>query len=169
LDPSFFKDDTINRGVSGQTTAQMVGRFRADVIELHPKAVLILGGTNDIAGNTGPTSLAWIEDNIQAMVELAEAHHIRVILGSVPPASSFSWRPGIRPIEAINALNSWLRTYAQSNGLIYVDYYTALSDGNGGFTKSLTTDGVHPNAEGYRTMRPLAEHAIREGLQSAAQ
>ncbi len=164
IDPGFFKDDTVNRGVSGQTTDQMVGRFRTDVIGLDPKVVLILAGSNDVAGNTGPTSLARIEDNIQAMVELAGAHHIRVILGSLPPTSGFSWRPAIHPVETIKQLNSWLRSYAQDHGLIYVDYYAALVDANGGFTKNLTTDGVHPNADGYRLMRPLAAHAIRQAL-----
>ena len=164
VDPDLFRDDTINRGVSSQTTEQMLGRFRADVVALDPKVVLILAGVNDIAGNTGPTSLARIEDNIQAMVELARAHHIRVILGSVPPTSGFSWRPAIHPVETIKALNGWLRTYAQAQGLTYVDYYAALVDAEGGFTRSLTADGVHPNADGYRVMRPLAENAIRQAL-----
>jgi len=167
MDPDFFKGDTINRGVSGQTTAQMIGRFRADAIEPDPKVILMLAGTNDIAGNTGPTSLARIEDDIEAMAELAKVHGIRIILGSVLPTSGYKWRPAIRPVETIKSLNGWLQAYAQRNGLIYVDYYAALVDANGGFDKALTTDGVHPNLEGYRVMRPLAERAIRQALQAA--
>jgi len=167
MDPDFFKGDTINRGVSSQTTAQMLGRFRADAIEPGPKVILILAGTNDIAGNTGPTSLSRIEDNIEAMAELAKAHGIRIILGSVLPTSGYKWRPAIRPVETIKSLNGWLQAYAQRNGLIYVDYYAALVDADGGFKTALTTDGVHPNVDGYKVMRPLAERAIRQALQAA--
>jgi lysophospholipase L1-like esterase len=161
-DPSLFSGDVIDRGVSGQTTAQMVGRFRADVVDLHPGVVHIIAGTNDIAGNTGPTSLDRIEANIQTVVELARAHHIRVVLGSVPPAARFDWRPSIMPIDSIRALNAWLQAYARREGLVYVDYYSALDDGRHGFKAALSEDGVHPNPAGYAVMRRLAEPALAE-------
>ncbi len=160
LDPAFFNDTVIDRGISGQTTAQMLLRFRSDVLELHPALVHIMAGTNDIAGNTGPTSLAIIEGNIATMVELARAHGIGVILASVPPAAHFGWRPDIEPLASIATLNLWLRNYAQQQQLTYVDYYSALSDSTGAFKSTLSEDGVHPNAAGYAQMKPLALAAI---------
>jgi lysophospholipase L1-like esterase len=161
-DPSFFSEDTINRGISGQTTDQMLGRFRADVIDLKPEVVQILAGTNDVAGNTGPTSLHRIENNILSMVELARAHHIRVVLGSVPPAARFGWRPSIAPIDSIRTLNAWMKDYAMTSGLAYVDFYSALADKDHSFRPDLSPDGVHPNAAGYAVMRPLTERGIAE-------
>jgi lysophospholipase L1-like esterase len=166
-DPSLFTDDVIDRGVSGQTTPQMLLRFRQDVIDLHPAVVHILAGTNDIAGNTGPTSLQAIEGNIQSMVELARAHHIRVILASVTPVAQYPWQPSIRPVETIRALNGWMKSYAQQNGLTYVDYFSALDDGHRGFIAKLAIDGVHPNAQGYAVMDKLAKDAIKQALASS--
>lgn len=163
-EPGLFTHDVVNRGISGQTTAQMIGRFQADVLDLHPRVVHILAGTNDIAGNTGPTTLAWIEANIRSMVELAKAHHVRVVLASVLPAARFAWRPGIEPVESIAALNAWLRAYAKAEQLTFVDYGGPLDDGRHGFKAELSPDGVHPNAAGYALMRPLAEAAIRRAL-----
>lgn len=159
-DPGLFAGDRVNRGISGQTTQQMLGRFRADVIALEPAVVHILAGTNDIAGNTGPTSLAAIQDNIRSMVELAQAHDIRVVIGSILPAARFDWRPGVDPRASIRALNTWLKDYAAREKLTYVDYHGALRDEQDGFKASLADDGVHPNVAGYAIMRPLAERAL---------
>jgi lysophospholipase L1-like esterase len=161
-DPSLFSDQTINRGISGQTSPQMLLRFFQDVIELHPKVVHILAGTNDVAGNTGPSSAQDFRNNIEAMTDLAKAHHIRVVLGSIPPAAAFPWRPGVKPADTITALNQWLKSFAQSRGLQYVDYYSVLVDGNGALKADLSPDGVHPNREGYALMRPLALAAIHK-------
>lgn len=158
--PDFFLNDVINRGISGQTTQQMLGRFRADVIDLKPKAVHIIAGTNDIAGNTGPTSLARIEANIENMVELAQAHGIQVILGATPPAARFAWRPEIAPTDVIKAYNLWLKDFAKRKGAQFIDYHAALDDGRGGLRADLSGDGVHPNAAGYRIMAPLAHRAM---------
>jgi len=163
-EPDFFIDDILDRGISGQTTAQMLVRLRADVLELHPAVVHIMAGTNDIAGNTGPTSLADIQGNIASMVEQARAHGARVILASVPPAAKIPWRPEVRPLPSVVAMNDWLRGYAAREHLVYVDYYSVLSDGQGGFRAELAPDGVHPNAAGYAVMRPLAVAAIRKAL-----
>lgn len=159
--PAFFTADRIDRGISGQTTAQMIGRFRADVIDLKPAVVHIMVGTNDIAGNTGPTSLAAIEDNIRSMTELARAHGIRVVLASVPPAAKFGWRPGIDPVADIRGLNDWLAQYARQEHLTYVDYYSALEDGGHGFRAEWTVDGVHPNTAGYAVMSKIVDRALR--------
>jgi lysophospholipase L1-like esterase len=166
-DPSLFTDDVLDRGVSGQTTPQMLVRFRQDVIDLHPAVVHILAGTNDIAGNTGPTSLQNIENNIQTMVELAQAHHIHVILATLTPAAKYPWRPSVESVESIRALNDWIKTYAKQNGLTYVDYFTALDDGHRGFIAKLSIDGVHPNAQGYAVMDKLAREAIKQALSSS--
>lgn len=159
-DPGFFSSGIVNRGISAQTSAQMLLRFRADVVALHPAVVHILAGTNDVAGNNGPASPQDFQNNIQSMVELARAHGIRVILGSIPPAAAFSWRPGLRPTPRIRALNEWLRDYAARNGLGYVDYYTALAGSAGELRASLANEGVHPNRDGYVIMRRLAEAAL---------
>jgi lysophospholipase L1-like esterase len=166
LDPALFTGDRLDRGISGQTTGQMLLRFRPDVLELHPAVVHILAGTNDVAGNTGSTSLAIIEGNIASMAELAHAHGIRVIIASVLPAAQYGWRSQVQPIEAIKALNDWLRAYAARNHDVYVDYYAVLDDGHGGFKSSLAFDGVHPNKEGYAAMHALAEAAIAKALSS---
>jgi lysophospholipase L1-like esterase len=163
----------VNRGISGQTTPQMLLRFRPDVIALQPRAVVILAGTNDIAGNTGPMTLEEIEGNLASMAELAKAHGIRVVLASVMPVSDVIPRPngGVfvqtagRPPEKIISLNQWIKKYAAENGYIYLDYYSATLDDKGALRTELTYDGLHPNAQGYAAMAPLAEKAIRQALQ----
>lgn len=163
-----FKDDVLNRGISGQTTMQMLDRYREDVIALHPKVVHIIAGTNDIAGNTGPTTLAWVEQNIETMVEMAQAHHIRVVLGAIPPAARFGWRPQLTPAATIVAYDHWLADYARRNNLEFVDYHAALDDGNGAIRAGLSEDGVHPTPAGYALMRPLAVKAIAKALAKPA-
>ena len=150
----------INRGISGQTTAQMLLRFRQDVINLRPAAVLILAGTNDIAGNTGASTLPMIEDNLRSMTELAKANRIRVILASLLPVTDYPWRPGLRPAARVRRLNAWIRNYARSSGATYVDFYSALTNAEGGIDTALASDGVHPTAAGYAIMTPLAQRAI---------
>jgi len=154
----------INRGISGQTTAQMLLRFRQDVINLHPAAVLILAGTNDIAGNTGASTLPMIEDNLRSMTELAKSNHIRVILASLLPVSDYSWRPGLRPAAKVRSLNAWIKRYAQSVGATYLDFHSALTNSQGGMDAALASDGVHPTAAGFAIMTPLAQRAIDETL-----
>jgi lysophospholipase L1-like esterase len=162
--PELFRNDVLDRGVSGQTTEQMLIRFRADVIDLHPRLVHIIAGTNDIAGNTGPTTLAWIEANIETMVDIAEAHHITVILGATPPASHFGWRPGIAPADTIAIYDRWLQEFADRHHIRFVDYYAVLTDGQGGMKPSLSADGVHPNDSGFKRMTPVALRAVDDAL-----
>jgi lysophospholipase L1-like esterase len=166
----------LNRGISGQTTPQMLVRFRPDVVDLKPKVVVILAGTNDIAGNTGPMTPEMTEDNLMSMVDLARANKIRVVLASVLPASDFPWRPGLEPAPKIAALNAWIKEYAARNRIVYLDYYAAMVDDRvpaqragthevgGGLKAELTNDGVHPNVAGYAVMAPLAEQAIAQAL-----
>ena len=164
--PEFFKDRPyINRGISGQTTPQMLVRFKQDVIDLQPKVVVILAGTNDIAGNTGPSTQKMIEDNLAGMAQLAQANGIEVILCSVLPANDYPWRPGLNPDQKIPALNKWIKQYAQENEIIYVDYFSALVNEDNGMNKELAYDGVHPTAAGYAIMAPLVENAINKALQ----
>lgn len=160
-DPSLFKDGIVGRGISGQTSPQMLVRFFQDVIELHPTVVHIMAGTNDVAGNTGPTTDEEFQNNVRAMVELAHTHHIRVVIASIPPASVFSWKPELKPAERIQRLNSWLKGYARQTMSSYVDYYAVLDDGQGGLKHEFSGDGVHPNRAGYAAMKSLAEKAIR--------
>ena len=154
----------VGRGISGQTTPQMLVRFRQDVIALKPKVVVILAGTNDIAGNTGPATLEMIEDNLMSMVDLAKANGIRVVLSSVLPAYDYPWRPGLQPAPKIVALNAWMKNYAATHGVVYLDYHSAMADERQGFKRELADDGVHPNEAGYRVMAPLAEQAIAAAL-----
>jgi lysophospholipase L1-like esterase len=154
----------IGRGIGGQTTPQMLVRFRQDVIDLKPKVVVILAGTNDIAGNTGPSTLEMIEDNLASMAELAKSNGIAVVLSSVLPVWDYPWKPGLEPAPKIIALNKWMKDYAQRNGMVYLDYHSAMSDSHGGMRPELANDGVHPNEAGYRLMAPLAERAIAEAL-----
>ena len=156
----------INRGIGGQTTPQMLVRFRSDVIALKPKVVVILAGTNDIAGNTGPSTLEMIEDNLASMAELARANGIKVVMSSVLPVYDYLWKPGLKPAPKIIALNKWMKDYAGKHGAIYLDYHSAMSDARGGMRSELTHDGVHPNEAGYRIMAPLAEQAIHKALRS---
>lgn len=154
----------IGRGISGQTTPQMLVRFRQDVVALQPKAVVILAGTNDIAGNTGPSSLEMIEDNFMSMVQIAKAHHIHVIISSVLPVYDYPWKPGLLPAPKIIALNAWLRRYVNDIGETYLDYHTAMKDARDGLPPNLANDGVHPTDAGYRIMAPMAEAAIARAL-----
>ena len=156
----------INRGISGQTTPQMLVRFRADVIALQPKVVVILGGTNDIAGNTGPSTLEMIEDNLASMAELARANGIRVVMSSVLPVYDYPWKPGLEPAQKIVALNAWIREYAAKHDAVYLDYYSAVADARGGMRPELASDGVHPTEAGYRIMAPLAVRAIDQALRA---
>src|SRR5262245_33146587 len=157
----------VGRGISGQTTPQMLIRFRADVIALQPAAVVILAGTNDLAGNTGPTTVEAIEDNLVSMTELARANGLRVVLASVLPVCD-SVRPqtGRRPPEKIMTLNAWMKEYAARNSLVYLDYYSAMLDDEKMLKQELTTDCLHPNDAGYEVMAPLAEQAIAAALKS---
>jgi lysophospholipase L1-like esterase len=154
----------VNRGISGQTTAQMVVRFRQDVVNLKPKVVVILAGTNDIAGNTGPASPEMIQDNFKSMVDIAKANDIKVVLSSILPASDYPWKPGLDPGPKIVALNTWLKEYASRHRLVYLDYYPAVVDDKLGMRAELASDGVHPTKAGYDVMSPLAEKAIAQAL-----
>jgi lysophospholipase L1-like esterase/mannose-6-phosphate isomerase-like protein (cupin superfamily) len=162
-----------NRGISGQTTPQMLIRFRRDVIALKPKVVVILAGTNDIAGNTGPTTLEAIQDNLTAMAELAQAHNIRVVFASLLPISDYEVRNGQpiiqskrRPPQSIRALNNWMQAYVRSHRLTYLDYYSAMVDEKGFLKEELTHDGLHPSPAGYAVMNPLVEAAIASSLKT---
>lgn len=160
-DSSYFNDNHyIDRGISGQTTPQMLIRFRPDVIELNPNVVVILAGINDIAENTGPIPIKDIYGNIISMVELAQSNGIKPILCSVLPVLDFYWHPGLAPIQKIIALNNLLRTYAEKHDIPFVDYYQAMVDENKGLNKMYSDDGVHPNLAGYKIMEPLLEQAI---------
>lgn len=160
----FFKENHnyINRGISGQTSPQMLLRFRSDVIDLHPEAVVILSGINDIAGNTGPSTLQMIMDNIISMAELAKANNIDVILCSVLPAYDFPWNPGLEPAMKIVALNKMIKKYAIENQLTFVDYFSAMVDDKNGLKAEYSEDGVHPNTKGYSIMEPLVNKAIKK-------
>lgn len=153
--PAFFPDGRVNRGIGGQTTPQMVLRMMADVIALKPRAVHIMAGTNDIAGNTGPMTAAMTHDNLAAMATLARANGIAVLLGAVPPAANYPWRPGLDTVTPIIAVNRWLANYAAQHGATFVDYHTALQDGAGGMRPGLAYDGVHPTEAGYATMEQV--------------
>lgn len=163
--PALFPGKSyFNRGISGQTSPQILLRFRQDVVAIRPKVVVILAGTNDIAGNTGPSSLEMIHDNIASMTEIAQSNGIRVVLGAVLPAYQFAWKPGAEPASKIIALNSWIRRYAARSGAVYLDYHSAMVDARGGLRTEYTSDGVHPNLVGYKLMAPLAEKAIVRAL-----
>ena len=163
-DPSLFSRAVVDRGISGQTSPQMLVRFYQDVVALHPQAVHIMAGTNDVAGNTGPSSPDDFKNNIRAMADLARAHHIQVVLASILPAERFPWRPDIHPVEQIRQLNAWLKEYAAQHQLIYADYYAALTTPSGAFRPALSNDGVHPNSDGYAAMRPIADAALRTAM-----
>jgi len=161
---SFWNQSTLNRGISGQTSPQMLLRFRADVIDLKPTAVVILAGTNDVAGNTGPASVDMIAGNIASMAELAQAHGIKVVLCAVVPAASFYWNLALQPADKIVALNQRIKQYAEQNKLVYVDYYTPMVDERKGLKKVYSDDGVHPNEAGYKVMIALVDKAIAAAI-----
>jgi len=154
----------IGRGISGQTTPQMLVRFQQDVVHLKPAVVVILAGTNDIAGNTGPSTPQMIEDNFESMVEIAKANNIKMVISSILPADHYSWHPGIQPADQIREMNTRLKALCQRDGLVYLDYYTSMTNAKGGLDPELAKDGVHPTSKGYAMMSPLAEKAIAEAL-----
>ena len=160
----------VDRGISAQTTPQMLIRFRPDVIALKPRVVVILAGTNDIAGNTGPMSNEEIQNNLASMAELAKANNIRVVLASITPVSAYHAAPNAppqttrRPVERIKAVNDWMKSYAAANKHVYLDYYSAMIDASGMLKTELSEDDLHPNAAGYKVMAPLAEAAIAQAL-----
>lgn len=172
LNEYFPGKDYFNRGISGQTTPQMLLRFRPDVIDLKPRIVVVLAGTNDIAGNTGPATLEAIEGNLMSIAELARVNHIYVIFSSVMPVGDYnkdkSGRQIVqtlrRPPAKIIALNEWIGKYAADNNLGYIDYFSAMADDKGFFKSEMTYDGLHPNAKGYEVMKPLVEKAIASAL-----
>jgi lysophospholipase L1-like esterase len=153
--PEFFEGKPyINRGISGQTTPQMLIRFRADVVALKPAVVVILAGTNDIAGNTGPSTIEMIADNLYSMSEIAKANGIKVVLSSVMPVIDYPWKPGLEPADKIIALNKLIKEYADKNNIVYLDYFSAMVNEQKGMKKEYTYDGVHANKEGYLLMGP---------------
>ena len=160
----------VDRGISAQTTPQMLIRFRPDVIALKPRVVVILAGTNDVAGNTGPMSNEEIQNNLASMAELAKVNDIRVVLSSITPVSAYHAAPNTppqttrRPVERIKAINDWMKSYAAANKHVYLDYYSAMIDGSGMLKTELSDDDLHPNAAGYKVMAPLAESAIAQAL-----
>jgi len=164
FDKYFAGKPYIGRGISGQTTPQMLVRFRPDVIALSPKVVVILAGTNDIAGNTGPETPEMIEDNFASMVDLAKANGIRVVLCSILPVFDYPWKRGLEPAPKIVDLNVWLKDYAARSGSVYVDYFAAMVDERQGCKADLCSDGVHPTEAGYTVMVPLVEKGIAEAL-----
>ncbi len=167
--PDYFPGKPyINRGIDGQTTPQMLVRFRQDVIDLHPKILVVLAGTNDIAGVTGPARNEGIEANYASMAELARLHHIRVIFASLLPVNNYTEDAkesfALRPRERLLALNTWLKDYCAKSGFVYLDYFSAVVDDNGMLKRDLSDEGLHPNASGYKTMAPLAEKAIARAM-----
>jgi lysophospholipase L1-like esterase len=162
----FIRDNTnyVGRGIAGQTSQQMLVRFRSDVIALKPAVVHIMAGTNDVAQNTGPETPAEIEGYIRSMVDLALANKIKVVLASIPPAHEFYWHQGLSPAAPIRALNDWIKEYAASRGLAYIDYWSVLATPDGAMRPEYSADGVHPNSAGFEAMRPLALAAIEHTL-----
>ena len=154
----------VDRGISGQTTPQMVVRFRQDVINLKPAAVVILAGTNDVAGNTGPMTPEMTEDNFRSMLAIARANNIKLVVSSILPADHYNWKPGAEPAEQIRAMNVRLKALCEREHLVYLDYYSEMTNAKGGLDPELAADGVHPTAKGYAMMAPLAEKAIAEAL-----
>ncbi len=166
LDKAFPGKPYVNRGISGQTTPQMLVRFRQDVIDLQPKVVVILAGTNDIAGNTGPMTLEQTEGNLASMAELAAANGIRVVLCSILPSFDYPWAPGLTPAPKIAQMNAWIKDYAAQKGYVYVDFYSVMKDDRGGLPATLSRDGVHPLPAGFAMMSPLAEAGIEKALKT---
>ncbi|MDR1644791.1 MAG: SGNH/GDSL hydrolase family protein [Tannerellaceae bacterium] len=165
VDSAFFKDNNyLDRGIGGQTTAEMLVRFRVDVINLRPQVVVILAGTNDIAQNIGYISLENIFGNIVSMAELAKVHNIKPILCSILPVYDYRWRPGLEPAGKIIQLNAWIKEYAEKNNCIYLDYHSALKDERNGLPQQYSFDGVHVNAAGYAIMEKMVHEAISKAL-----
>lgn len=163
--PSFFEDNLYaNRGIGGQTTPQMLVRFRQDVVALNPKVVVILAGTNDIAGNTGPSTLEMILDNLKSMAEIASANNIEPVLCSVMPAFDYPWKPGMEPNVKIPKLNAMIQAYCKEKNFLYLNYFAAMNDGNNGLREELTNDGVHLTEEGYQFIEPMVQMAIKMAM-----
>jgi lysophospholipase L1-like esterase len=162
--PAFFSNGRIDRGISGQTTPQMALRMMADVVALKPKAVHIMAGTNDIAGNTGPMTAAMSEDNFRMMSDIARMHRIKVLIASIPPAARFPWRPALEPRGRIAELNAWLKRFAEATSATWVDYYRVLDDGTGAMKPGMASDGVHPTEAGYDMMASVVEPVLRRVL-----
>ena len=163
-DPAFFGPGMIDRGISGQTSQQILARFYQDVVELRPQAVHIMAGTNDVAGNLGPSRARDVINNIAAMVDIAKANHIAVVLGSIPPVAEFDWVPGLVPASKIAALNTELRALAVRRGVIFANYHAAMVGSDGGMRAGISSDGVHPNRKGYAIMEPLASSDLKKAL-----
>ncbi|MGH6998126.1 MAG: GDSL-type esterase/lipase family protein, partial [Phenylobacterium sp.] len=161
-DPAFFSAARADRGISGQTSAQMLLRFRADVVALKPKVVHILAGTNDVAGNLGPSRPEDFKNNIRAMADIADANGIAVVLGAIPPADRFLWRAGLKPAAQIGELNAWLEGFAASRGYVFADYHRAMATPQGAMRPAFSKDFVHPNRAGYAVMAPIAQAALDE-------
>ncbi len=165
IHPEFFEGKPyVDRGISGQTTPQMLIRFRQDVVDLNPAAVVILAGINDIAGNTGPSTLEMTMNNIMSMAEIAKTNKIKVVLCSVLPANQISWRPEKKPADDVIELNKMIKSYAQSQNIPYVDYYSAMVDNEKGLKEKLAKDSVHPNLDGYKIMEPIVEGVLNKIL-----
>lgn len=160
--PGFFKAGRVGRGISGQTTPQMVLRMMQDVIQLSPKYLHIMAGTNDIAGNTGPITVAQSIDNLRAIIDLAHANKIKVLLACVPPADKFPWRPGLEVVKPIREINAWLAANAKRLGVTWVDYTPALADASGAMKPGMAYDGVHPSEQGYATMENVIEPLLKD-------
>lgn len=162
--PGFFSRGRIDRGISGQTTSQMVLRMMSDVVALRPRVVHIMGGTNDIAGNTGPMPAQMSEDNVRAMADIAERQGIKVLIASVPPAGKFPWAPDVETRNSIAELNRRLKRLARQTGATFVDYHPALDDGTGAMKPGLAVDGVHPTEAGYDAMATIVDPVLRRSL-----
>lgn len=154
----------VNRGIGGQTTPQMLVRFSQDVVALRPRVVVVLAGTNDIAGNTGPATPRMIEDDLAAMAAIARQNGIKIVFASILPTARYPWRTSVRPVDAIREINAWLKAYCARAGLVYLDYYSAMVGADGGLRAGLSGDGVHPNGAGYAVMAPLAQKAVEQAL-----
>ena len=164
IDPAFFDASRIDRGISGQTSAQLLLRFQQDALSLRPKVIHLLVGTNDVAGNVGAMGMESYKSNIVAMADLAKANNIVLVLGAIPPADRFPWRASVEPVDYIRSLNRWLRDFSKKRRIVFVDYYAAMANPSGAAREGLTRDGVHPNADGYRIMADLAEPALKKAL-----
>ena len=165
MDPNFFQTKPyVDRGISGQTTPQMLVRFKQDVVDLKASVVVILAGTNDIAGNTGPTTPEIIQEHLISMAELAKASGVKVVISSILPVFDYPWKPGLKPAETIVLINKFIKNWSEKNGVVYLDYFSEMADEKNGLKANLTYDGVHPNLAGYKVMEPLAEKAIAEAL-----
>lgn len=168
LAPALFAGGAVGRGISGQTSPQILVRFYQDVVRVRPRVVHIMIGTNDVAGNTGPSSPEMYKNHVAAMVDIARANGIGVVIGSILPAANFPWKPQLAPAGQVVALNTWLRDLARAKGAVYADYHGALVNAEGGMNPDIAPDGIHPNAKGYAIMEPITRAAIAEAEKQAA-